>query len=387
MTFMLEVQLPQDTIIIDEHVCLTRELEAGNGVPAHSVRIEPGVSSCMEVEEKPAAATEMIEKKVETQLEMAGKVLRAQAQKTLQQEAKEVGQQMGTVNGKMEEMEKRMAKFEQSVGRVEEIARNCAKTTEMVEALQRRQDDVESLIERKVAAAAEVTAAKLTETMATRFDSLGQQLTSQLATVPRKRDGPEDDGVSKAQRGLGSGAGQKTKRCRIAHHVPVQQEEGEAADTDLDTEEHEDCMSEIKLRSWPKGRRDWRLWREGKSDVRQSYWEYARRSKRGNGRFSNVDEWEQPLPLDALISTLDIDKTYYIVSDEWTGEALTRLQGHREAEPSEAPLALPEQAAQGDDQHADEEVRSGLLALELRVEHLEQQLGSFVLRGDQTELV
>ena len=86
----------------------------------------------------------------------------------------------------------------------------------------------------------------------------------------------------------------------------MQDQHEACADTDLDEEELVAGLREIKLQTYPKGRRIRSMWHAENAPLREVYWEFGRASKRGLGRLTiyDPDGAYSPLSLSLSLSKL-----------------------------------------------------------------------------------
>ena len=81
--------------------------------------------------------------------------MKAQAERSRQQNTKEVESQLSNVSQKMQDMEQRLQKMEAATSKVDDIAGHCKQTADAVAQLQKDQTMIQPLIEQKVAEATE----------------------------------------------------------------------------------------------------------------------------------------------------------------------------------------------------------------------------------------
>ena len=368
-----------DTALIHSRVCLIREINPASAVVEAQPRVLPpsAPSHTMEVENH--SVCQVVERKVALEVQAAQKILTEQAE----ERDKNTG-----LAGRITQLEQRMAAMAGLSSEVGHLKQQCSDTLSVVKEVQHQQSQLEPLIEQKVMQATEAASHALGVTLEAKFDKLGHQLMSQLASLAKKREHDGDEAMEgKSLKGLGGAKrGRKVRKvlrrpgAKIRHPCREQQEtaaeEPEVAATQLDPPSQQDVNPAeqvaaiddetdkrvlIKLQSHPRGRKPWSVWMDSEALVRDLQWEYGRVSRRGVSKFRILDPQGKELRMMAPLAELDQALTYWVVAESPSPSQLAWLEG-REAEP--------------DAELQQSEWMQRLLILEQRVDDIETTLAA-----------
>ena len=379
-----------DTVVLEDHVCLIKEI--GGQTEKAEIRPKvtaPDTSAPMQCE-APSSTGTNIAKTVQVEVEAARSALQGSVTSSIQDKQQELERRIwDKMDARMGLLEKKIEHADMVGKHVEELQRSTSETKAAVIQLEQGYREIEPMITKRVQEATAAATQSLSQTLEARFDTLGQQLMSSLASLAKKRESSPGDPSQKLPRGAGGGKRglrlrTKPKRRRSVNPpvVPAEEErEREPEDlnavpaTVLDEPSQEESQLAVELVSSPKGRRSWKLWRTASSDIRELYWEFARVSKRGASKFRLLSYEGKLLHLGTKISEVDREHPILVVADPLPEHLMSALQGETD---------IP----QADSSEQQEMQRDAwlcrLLQLEARVEMIEQNLA--VQRHMQTDL-
>ena len=385
---------PTDTLMVDGSVCLIRPHRQPREPLDAQPRIVPA-EAINEHKESSSSAANVVDKKVQMELRIAGEAMKGMAEQQVANSAVDIESRVTeALHKRMGDFERRMSSVEAIADKVNDISENLAEVTHIAQAVQADHAALEPRIDSKIAEAVGESTRQLTTHLEGKFDSFGQQLLQQIASMARKRDASDSsDTDMHGKQPRGQGAGKLRKRKHSSHGASQQVQkkpcndttQGAVTDTDLDESQLEEKICQVTLTSWPKGRRLWQMYRPERSTVREMYWEFGRVAKRGIGKFAFHDDTGALLELSTLIGDLNPKTVYRVVAEDWKWEETLRLQGidvedclpRNSASSSTHPpahLVLPDASAHEMPRLERDELWQRIIALESQVEELRSLL-------------
>ena len=217
-----ETSPKSDTIIIEGHACIIKELGGSRMMPECHPKVLPPTSVPMEIDQ-PSSTCAVVEQKIASEVQAAKEALQSATTSTISASSTNVETRvLGQVEQKFADLSRRLSAVENINGRVEELAQGVLSTQSAIQNIQHSVSSIEPLIEKKVSEATAATAQALNSSLETRFDELGDRLMKSIAQMAKKRDGDHAEGesnfreepveVAESKRKKVWYAGQRTKR-------------------------------------------------------------------------------------------------------------------------------------------------------------------------------
>ena len=335
-----EIAPKADSVMVEGSVCLIRSDEQVSQSLAESILVEPSKDEAMNSAVESASSstrTSALEQKMQRQVDIAKEALQQEASRAAKTNEANVEERlMSKVQDRMATLEAKVAEIDDIKNEVLKVKQGCEVTHSAVVGVQQNLAGIETVIENKVTIAAH----NLEKSMSGKFDDLGDKPMRSLAAMARKREGeaaPSESADAKMQKGFG---GVKRRRkplnAKARRRKPAAQRKHGAGEskkpedvevTDVDEEavqEEEEKARErmladqmqVRLISWPRGRRKWTMWRSKRSSVQELHWEYARVSRRGAGRFRLASTTGDSLNPETLIKDLDPEAAILVIAED-----------------------------------------------------------------------
>ena len=212
----------------------------------------------------------------------------------------------------MGDVEGRMHSIEQATSQIATMSQEISEVNAAVRVPQEEHAALEPCIDEQIAVAMQTSTAELSKQLDGKFDTLGQQLLQQIASMARKRDsdsrgddmGRNNSGAQVVLQAVSEGNACRSLKLGIGSLGPSLSQPT--------VSQAREKMCCIVLSSCPKGRRLWRMYRPAKSSVRDRF---ALQSDQG--AFLDIDE----------VQTLDSEAIYRVISEEWSWQDALLLQG------------------------------------------------------------
>ena len=197
-----------DSVIVEGSVCLIRSEQRSDHSLAESVLVAPTDEDSVNATSSSAMSftrASALEQKMQKQVEVAKEALQQEASRAAKSNEAHVEERlMSKVQDRMASLEAKVAEIDAIKKEVLSVKQGCETTHSAVMNVQQNIAGIETMVESKVATAAQ----NLERSMSGKFDDLGEKLMRSLAAMAKKREGDAATAESsdvKMQRGFGGG--------------------------------------------------------------------------------------------------------------------------------------------------------------------------------------